>query len=338
MKPIDEMTGAEKAAALMVALGPDAAAEIMKHLDEESIQRISREIAVVERLTPREREDLIGEFLIDLRKRKKTVQGGENVARELLLASFGEEKAAGILKKLTRQNLEKGFEFLAGIEPDVLYSFIQGEHPQTIAITLAHLPAARAAEVLKLLPPADAKEAALRMARMEKTSPDAVLEIARVIRKKYEKLQQSGRRFEAAGGVDALVSILGHMSGEQEKKLMDHFDGSMPEISHEIRERIFTFDNIANLSNQEMRVLIDELHDDRVIAMALKGAGDEIRFKFLRNMSRNRATDILAEMDALGPQRLGDIQEARDYIVGHMKRLDIEGTISIRKEKEKYVE
>ena len=136
MKSIDDMTGAEKAAALMVALGPEAAAEIMKHLDEESIQRISREIAVVERLTPQGREDLIGEFLNDLKKRKKIVQGGENVARELLLASFGEEKAAGILRKLTRQNLEKGFEFLAEIEPDVLYSFIQGEHPQTVAIAL----------------------------------------------------------------------------------------------------------------------------------------------------------------------------------------------------------
>ncbi|RPI91851.1 MAG: flagellar motor switch protein FliG [Spirochaetales bacterium] len=338
MKSIDEMTGTERAAALMVALGPAAAAEIMKHLDEDSIQRISREIAVVERLTVHEREDLIGEFLIGLRKRRKNLQGGENVARELLVASFGEEKAAGILKKLTRQNLEKGFEFLAGIESETLFSFIQNEHPQTIAITLAYLPASKAAEVLQLLPPGDAKEAALRMARMEKTSPDAVLEIARVIRKKYEKLQQSGRSFEAAGGVDALVSILGHMSGDQEKKLMDHFDGSMPEISQEIRERIFTFENIANLSNQEMRALIDELHDERLIAMALKGAGDEVRFKFLRNISRNRATDILGEIDALGAQRLSDIQEARDYIVDHMKRLDLEGTISIRKEKEKYVE
>ncbi|MCU0844307.1 MAG: flagellar motor switch protein FliG [Spirochaetes bacterium] len=338
MKSIDEMTGTERAAALMVALGPAAAAEIMKHLDEDSIQRISREIAVVERLTVHEREDLIGEFLIGLRKRRKNLQGGENVARELLVASFGEEKAAGILKKLTRQNLEKGFEFLAGIESETLFSFIQNEHPQTIAITLAYLPASKAAEVLQLLPPGDAKEAALRMARMEKTSPDAVLEIARVIRKKYEKLQQSGRSFEAAGGVDALVSILGHMSGDQEKKLMDHFDGSMPEISQEIRERIFTFENIANLSNQEMRALIDELHDERLIAMALKGAGDEVRFKFLRNMSRNRATDILGEIDALGAQRLSDIQEARDYIVDHMRRLDLEGTISIRKEKEKYVE
>ncbi len=338
MKSIDEMNGAEKAAALMVALGPAAAAEIMKHLDEDSIQRISREIAVVERLTIHEREDLIGEFLIGLRKRRKNLQGGENVARELLEAALGEEKAAAILKKLTRQNLEKGFEFLAGIESETLFSFIQNEHPQTIAITLAYLPAAKAAEVLTLLSPADAKEAALRMARMEKTSPDAVLEIARVIRKKYEKLRQSGRDFESAGGVDALVSILGHMSGDQEKKLMDHFDGTMPEISQEIRERIFTFENIANLNNQEMRVLIDELHDDRLIAMALKGAGDEVRFKFLRNMSRNRATDILGEIDALGPQRLSDIQEARDYIVDHMKRLDIEGSISIRKEKEKYVE
>ncbi len=134
--------------------------------------------------------------------------------------------------------------------------------------------------------------------------------------------------------MDALVSILGHMSGDQEKKLMDHFDGSMPEISQEIRERIFTFENVANLNNQEMRVLIDELHDGPADSNGAQGRRRRGALQVPPQHEPERATDILGEIEALGPQRLSDIQEARDYIVDHMKRLDMEGTISIRKEKE----
>jgi flagellar motor switch protein FliG len=338
MKPLEEMSGAERAAALLVAMGPDIAAEIMKHLDDDSIKKISTEIAKIRTLDSTEKEDLIGEFLLDLRRTRKIVQGGENVARDILVAAFGEEKAAGVLKKLTKQNLEKGFDFLKEIDSGVLVSFLSNEQSQTIAVTLAHLPSSKAAEILKLLAPFQAKEVAKRLARMEKTSPEAVIEIARVIRKKYEDLKAPEKAFEVSGGVDALVDILGHLSYDQENRLMQYFDKTMPGISQEIRGRIFTFDNIANLTNQEMRILVDEIGDDYTIARAIKGAGDEIRFKFLRNMSRNRATDILSESEAMGPLRMSDISESRDVIVEVMRRLNERGDIVVRKEREKFVE
>ena len=338
MKSLTEMNGIEKAAALMVALGPNAASEIMQHLDEDSIQKIAGEIAKIDRLNVEDREELIGEFMVEIRKNRNVSYGGENVARDLLISAFGEEKTKDIFSKLSRKDLEKGFSFLTEIDSEILVSFLQDEYPQTIAVTMAHIPPQKAAEILKALPSDIAKECAKRLAKMEKTSPEAVLEISRVLRRKYDKYRMSGQDLESTGGVDALVSILNYMSGDQERMLMDYFDVAMPDLSGEIRDKIFTFDHILNLDNREVRVLIDELNDDMMIARALKGAGDEMRIKFFRNMSQNRATDIITDIDAMGPVRMSEIQSARDTIVGIMKELNDLGVIVIKKHREEYVE
>ncbi len=338
MKSPGEMSGLERAAALMVALGPDVASDIVKHLDEESVKKLAVEIAKIDRLTPEEKEDLIADFLLELRRNRGAVSGGENVARDLLVAAFGEEKAKDVLTSFSRKDLEKGFEFLRNIEADILVTFLQDEHPQTITVTLAYLPPVKSAEILKSLNPATAKEVAKRMAKMDRTSPEAVLEIARVLRKKYESYKVSGHGVNSSGGVETLVSILNYISGDQEKMLMDHLEETIPDVSRDIRDRLFTFELILNLSHQEIRILIDEINDDNLIAKALKGAGDELRFKLLRNMSKNRATDVLSEMDSMGPVRVSDIQAARDLIVSIMRSLNDSGVITIRKEKEEYVE
>ncbi|TAL39773.1 MAG: flagellar motor switch protein FliG [Spirochaetes bacterium] len=334
MKEFDEMSGTEKAAALLVALGTGVASEILRYLDDESIAKISEGIAKIEKLSAEERENLIGEFLLQLKKRRFEAVGGESTAKNLLVTALGEEKAGEILKKLSHRNLEKGFEFLNEIDSEILAGMIQKEHPQTIAVTLAHLPAQKAAQLMQKLPPDVAKDAARRMARMDKTSPEAILEIARVIRKKYEAVKSAGHDFVTPGGVGKLADIMNYMSGDQEKRLMDHFEDSIPDVAQEIRDRIFTFENTATLSNQEMRLLIDELGDDMLVVRALKGAGDEIRFKFLRNMSRNRATDILNEIDLIGPLRVSEIQYARDQVVAVMRELNERGLIVLRKTKE----
>ncbi len=338
MKSLDEMTGAERAAALLVALGPDIASEVMKHLDDDSISKLAGEIARIDALTPEDREELIGEFLLELKKKKGSVSGGQNVAKELLYSAFGEDKARDILRKLTHQDLERGFDFLADIDAEIIVSLIQHEHPQTVAVTLAHLPAPRAAEVLKGLPQDITKEVTVRMAKMDKTSPDAVIEVSRVLRKKYDEHLYAGRDMARAGGLNSLVDIMGHMSGDQEKRMMEYFDTAMPEISSEIRARIFTFENVMNLTNPEVQVLIDEIGDDYVIAKSLKGAGDDLRFKFVRNMSKNRATDVVNEMEVMGPVRLSEINETRDEVVRKMRELHDAGQINLRKEREEYIE
>jgi flagellar motor switch protein FliG len=338
MKSINEMSGVEKAAALMVALGPDVASDIVKHLDDDSIKKITVEIAKIDRLSVEEKEELIGEFLLDIRKNKGAVYGGENIARDLLVNAFGDEKAKDLLGSLSKKDLERGFNFLNEIDTEILVSFLQNEHPQTITVTMAYLPPSKSAEILKSLPPSIAKDAAKRLAKMEKTSPEAVLEIARVLRQKYDKYKSTNQSLEATGGVDTLASIMSYISGDQERILMDHLERTLPDISIQIREKMFIFELVLNLSNREMRMLIDEIKDDIMIARALKGAGDEIRSKFLKNMSRNRAANLLNDIDAIGPVKVSEIQASRDYVVSVMKRLNEEGTITVRKEKELFIE
>ena len=337
MKSIEEMTGLEKVAALMVILGADAASRVMKYLDYDILNKITVEIAKIGEITIEEKEEMIGEFMVEFKKNHKAVYGGENIARDFIVSAFGEEKADEIFSKLTKKDLEKGFDFVNNIDSGHLASLLENESPQTIAVTLSHLPSRKAADILNILPAYTGKEISKRMARMGKTSPEAVLEIARTLKVKSEKQIELNDNYKAPDGIDTLVNILGSMSLDQEKRLIDYFDITSPDIAEKIRASIFNFEQIVNLTHQEIQVVIDELNDDYQIAIALKGAGDEIKFKFFRNMSLNRATDILNEMNEIGPRRISEINEAREKIVRVMRELSDNGLINLRKDEEKYV-
>ncbi len=338
MKKIHEMTGTERAAALLVSLGPETAGEILKHLDEESVDLIATEIARIKTLSPEDREDLSGEFIIELNRARKKMYGGERRAREILEGAFGQEKADSLLQKLLRKNVENEFEFLNRIESEILASFLKEEHPQTIAVALSYLPADKSASIISLFPTELSKIVAVRMAKMKGVSPEAVSEIAKNLKKRYNSLRKQGYENGKTGGVDALVDILNNMNGDTERRIMGQFDSSIPSLSKQIRDRIFTFENIVNLTNPEVRILIDEINNDRMIAAALKGAGDDIRFKVVRNLSQNRATDLIEEMEAMGPLKLTEVEDARNYIVSIMRTLNDNDVISLRKDNEIYVE
>ncbi|HOW82834.1 MAG TPA: flagellar motor switch protein FliG [Spirochaetota bacterium] len=337
-KNIFDMNGTERAAALMVALGPSVASDILKHLDDDSIEKITVEIAKIDRLDPADREELIGSFLIDLRKSKKNLIGGKDKARDLLKDSFGEEKADEILERLSLRNVEKEYDFLREIDDDLVFSFLKNEQPQTIAVILSYLSPAKAGKIMKLLSPDVSKPVAVRMAKMKQITPEAAAAAARFLKKKYDEHRKAGESNKTAGGVDALVGILRHMPADIERKILDKLNIHEPELSGKIREKVFSFENIVSLSNSEVRILIDEIGDDQLIARALKGAGDEIRIKFMRNMSQNRATDIINDMNLLGPLRLSEVEESRNAIVSRMRELHDSGVIILAGEKELYVE
>jgi flagellar motor switch protein FliG len=331
MKSIEEMNGVERAAALLVALGPSIAADILRHLDEDSIEKIAIEIARIDRLSPEDREELIGEFLIDLRRARRGAQGGESKAKRILEDAFGETKAEEILRKVKPIDVKQEFDRIREIEPDVLFSLIKDESPQTIAVTMSYLPADKAAVILKSLSRERAKEVALSMAVKKTIPPDILARVAQTIRRRYEEFSRKERGLSKAGGVSTLIDILGHMTGDEERKILHSLDLSMPDISGQIRDAVFTIEQLVNLSNTEIRILIDELDDDVTLARALKGAGDDVRFKVLRNMSQNRATDIINDMNAMGAVRLAEINENRDRIMAVAKTLHENGVISFKR-------
>ncbi len=329
MKDVFDMSGVERAAALLVAMGPKVASEIMKHLDDASIEKITTEIAKIDRLSPQEREELIGEFLIDLRKEKRRLRGGEGAARDILTKTFGEGKADQILSKFTNIDVDKEFANLNEIDDQALISFLKDEHPQTIAVAMSFLAAEKSAAIMGALERPKAKEVALRMARMDKVMPEAVAGIVKTIKKKYQEYQKKNQGL-TAGGLDTLIEILQHMPGDEERMIIEDLEIAMPNVSSQITEKIFTFENVLNLTNQEIRVLVDAIGDDALIARSLKGAGDEVRFKFLRNMSQNRATDILNDMEIMGVVRLTEVEDCRKKIESVMRTLDDNGVINLR--------
>ncbi len=338
MKSIFDMSGTEKAAALLIILGPQIGADILKHLDETSVEKLTAEMIKIRSLPDGEREELMGEFMIELRRSSKASYGGINRARKIIVDAFGEEKADDMLKKIEGKDVESGFKFLAELPADDIFQLVKDEDPQLISVVINFIQPKTSGEILKALPRDKAKQVALRLAKMKGVSPEASVAIARALRKRYRAMK--GQQSEAAesGGIDSLVSILEHMSSDSEKKILDSLGITMPHVAEEITERIFNFDNIAGLTNKEMRLLIDELNDDSLIAMALKGAGDEIRFRFLRNMSQNRATDILKTMNDLGAVKLKEVVECRDYIVDVVRRMENRGAVVFRKKGEVWVD
>ena len=338
MKDIDEMTGTERAAALLVALGPERASDILKHLDEKSIQAITAEITKVGRLSLEEKEDLLGDFFISLKKNKGVLQAGEESAKEILEKAFGSEKSSQILRKLSAKDLEKEFDFFKDADPDILKQLVQKESPQVTAVILTYIPPALSAAVIKKFPPEIMQKIAVKMAQLDSIVPEAVLDIAKKLKEKYRQYLENVRKGVSPDGIASLLEIMSYMNNDDEKELMKNLEGVVPDVSKNIRDRIIVFDTINNLTNYDIRILIDEINDDQLIAVALKGADDNIRFRFLRNMSRNRAVDLLEDMETMGPVRKADVEDSRKAIVKTMYSLYESNIIHIPKPGEIYVE
>jgi flagellar motor switch protein FliG len=336
MKSIYDMNGLERAAALLVALGPSTASSIMKHLDDDSIEKLSIEISKIDKLLPEEREDLIGQFLIDLKREKNSARGGESKAREILEGVLDKGRADEIIDRIKRSDFTKDFEFLNSIEDEALVMFLRDEHPQTIAVALAYLDPVKSAAILKSLSRETASEVAVRIAKMQTVQPEAVTGVAKTLKKKYQNFRRENEGL-TTGGIDSLVDILQHMKHDDEREILQTLEFSLPAVAGQLRERVFAFENVVNLTNKEIRIVIDEIRDDHLIAKALKGAGDDIRFKFLRNMSQNRATDILNEIKDMGAVRLSEVDECRSKIINIMKTLHENGVIGVMHSNEQWV-
>jgi len=337
MKSIFNMTGAEKAAALLMILGPDIASEIFRHLDEESIEKLSAGIVRMQALPDDEKEELIGEFIIEIRKSPKNSTGGINKARKMVVDAFGEEKADELIKRIENRDIETNFKFLNELKDSDLIDLLNDEQPQVIALVIKFLKPQKGGMVLKNMTRDKSKEVGVKLAMMKNPSLEAAVAVARALKKRWkskENISENGN----IGGVKSLANILNHMSSDKEKEILKVMEMTDPQISKEIMEMTFTFENIVNLTNREIRILVDEINDDFIIAKSLKGASDDVKFKVLRNMSQNRAEAVLAEMNDMGAVRLKDVEECRDYIVDIMQQLDENGVIVIKRDGETYIE
>ena len=310
----------------MIALGPEKSAAIFKHLKEEEIEELTLEIANTRSITPQIKEEVIDEFYEVCLAQQYIAEGGINYAKELLEKALGAEKAMDVIGKLTASLQVKPFEFIRKTEASQLLNFIQDEHPQTIALILSHLPLSQAATIVAALPPDRQADVAKRIALMDRTSPDVVKEVEKVLESKLSSLVNQD--YTIIGGVDAVVDILNSVDRSTEKHIMETLEIEEPELADEIRKKMFVFEDILLLDDRAIQRVLRDV-DNNDMALALKSANEQVQTAVFNNMSKRLAVMIKEDMEFMGPVRMKDVEEAQQKIVNIIRKLEDSAEIVI---------
>ena len=321
-----DYNGVQKAAILLITLGPERSADIFKHLKEEEIEELTLEIANTRSVSPQVKEDILNEFYQVCLAQQYIAEGGIGYAKELLDKALGQEKAQEVISKLTASLQVRPFEFVRKTDPSQLLNFIQDEHPPTIAMILSYLTASQAAMVLGALPPEKQADVAKRIAMMDRTSPDVIKEVERVLERRLSSLVNQD--YTIVGGVDAIVNILNTVDRSTEKHIMESLEIEEPELADEIRKKMFVFEDILLLDDRAIqRVLRDVENSD--LGIALKGANEDVQNAIFNNLSKRLAAMIKEDMEFMGPVRMKDVEEAQQKIVSVIRKLEDAGEIVI---------
>ena len=318
--------GPVKAAIVMVALGTDASSKVFQILDDADIERLSTEIARLENISQDVREAVLEEFHNLALAHQYISQGGLDYARQVLEAALGPGKASEILEKVQQKIRTTGFNLLENVDPKQLVNYIQKEHPQTIAILLAHMGPANAAGIVSALPQQVQVDVATRVATMESISPDTLSQIEEVLVQQIKSL--FGGDVSEIGGVKAVAEILNNVDRNTEKNIIGNLERENPELATEIKKLMFVFEDAGLLDDRSIQRLMKEI-DTKELGMALKGASEELQEKFLRNMSARASEMIKEDMQFMGPIRLKDVEEVQQRIVDTIRRLEEDGEIII---------
>lgn len=321
-----QLTGRQKAAIFLVTLGSEISAEIFKHLREDEIEQLTFEIARLETVEPEDRDRVLMEFQELMMAQDFITTGGIDYARELLEKSLGTQKAVDIINRLTSSLQVRPFDFIRRTDPSHLLNFIQQEHPQTIALILAYLEPQKASIILGSLPHEIQSDVAKRIATMDRTSPEVLREVERVLEKKLSTL--SSEDYTSAGGLESIVEILNLVDRSTEKTIIESLEEDDPELAEEIKKRMFVFEDIVLLDDRAIQKVLREV-DTTELAKALKAVDSEVQDKIFRNMSRRASTLLKEDMEYMGPIRLKDVEESQQKIVAIIRKLEEQGEIVV---------
>ena len=322
----EEYNGIQKAAILLIALGPEKSASIFKHLKEDEIEELTLEIANTRSVSPQTKGSVLNEFYQVCLAQQYIAEGGIGYAKELLDKALGSDKAQEVITKLTASLQVRPFEFVRKTDPSQVLNFIQDEHPQTIAMILSYLSPAQSAMILGALTPEKQADVAKRIAKMDRTSPDVIKEVERVLERKLSSL--INQDYTIVGGVDAIVGILNTVDRGTEKHIMESLEIEEPELADEIRKKMFVFEDILLLDDRAIQRVLRDV-DNNDLAVALKGANEEVQNVIFKNLSKRLAAMIREDMEFMGPVRMKDVEEAQQKIVGIIRKLEDSAEIVI---------
>lgn len=318
--------GLRRAAAIMIALGEDITSPVLASLDEDEVSELTREIATTKVVSPEKMDEYIEDFYNMMLAKKFIAKGGLDYAKSVLVKSLGPERARKIIDRLTKMlEQSSGFDFLSKIDPKQLAKFIQTEHPQTIALILAHLDPSQAAESLAQLPDEMQADITLRISNLQDISPSVVKTLARVLEERFESL--SSYNVEV-GGVKSVAEIFNRMDRVTSKTTLEKLEKEDPELVQSIRDMMFVFEDIKNLNDVALQEILKKA-DKKALTMALKGTDPETQERFFKNMSSRAVETMKEEMEYMGPVKLKEVEKSQHEIVAIVRELDEEGVISI---------
>jgi flagellar motor switch protein FliG len=316
----------QKAAILLVALGPDVSSQVLKHLKPDEVEDLTLEVARMGTVAPEVRQAVIQEFGRLVMAPEYVTEGGVGHAREMLEKAFGTEKAEDMIGKAVETLNVLPFDTVKKTDASQLLSLIANEHPQTIALILAFLQPNQAAQILSGLPPDLSTDVATRLAQMDRTTPEVIRDVERVLERKLATLVTSD--LSTAGGVKSLVEVLNWTDRATEKNILEGLTESNPELAEEVKNMMFTFDDIVKLDDRAVQQVLREI-DTKELALALKVCSEEVKQKVTKNMSERAATMLQEDMEFMGPVRLRNVEEAQQRIVNVIRKLEEAGEIII---------
>ncbi len=335
---LSTMTNAQKVAALLIALGPKSASEVMKHIkDESEVEHIALEIASMQKLDHEMITKLLEEFYVLFQASDYLASGGVAYARTILETAYGSSRADSILDHLVASLQTNPFDFFNNADPAQLAASFQHENPQMVALVLAYLKPENSAAILSALNPEMQVEVASRIATMDRTNPEILREVERILENKFSSVVTAD--FTKSGGVEILAEILNRSDRSTEKVILDEMEMQDPETAFRVRELMFVFEDIVTLEDRSIQRVLREV-ETKDLALALKGSVDAVKEKIFKNMSERASAMLQEDMEYMGPVRSRDVQEKQTYIVGVIRALEAAGEIVIARgaEEEDFIE
>ena len=318
------LSGKQKAAILLISMGPDVSANVYKYLSEEEIEKLTLEISGVRKVAPKEKEEVVDEFHTIALAQDYISQGGIGYAKSVLEKALGSDQAQAIINRLTSSLQVKPFDFVRKADPGQILNFIQNEHPQTIALILSYLEAGQAGQILSELPQEMQADVAKRIALMDSTSPEIINEVEQILERKLSATVTQD--YSQTGGIEAVVEVLNGVDRSTERTILDALEIQDPELAEEIKKRMFIFEDIVTLDNRAIQRVIKDVENEDLM-LALKVASEEVKEIVYKNMSKRMVETFAEEMEYMGPVRLRDVEEAQSRIVATIRRLEDAGEI-----------
>ncbi len=324
---LEKLSNSQKVAALLITLGPKVASEVMKNIDDDSeVENLALEIASMSKISPELSAQILDEFYTMFQVSGYLASGGVSYARDVLESAYGSEKADKILERLVATLQTNPFDFFNNADPAQLATSFQNENPQLVALVLAYLKPERAAAIMVDLSPEMQAEVSARIAEMDRTNPEVLREVERILESKFSSVVSAD--FSMAGGVEALAEIINRTDRTTEKAILDSLEMKDPDVAEQVRDLMFVFEDIAKLDDRSIQRILREV-ETKDLAMSLKGTNEDVKDKVLKNMSERAAAMLADDMEFMGPVRAKDVQEKQTHIVGIIRALETTGEIQV---------